>query len=165
MAQGETRNVPGWNNAPVPICHGGDLRALTFCCHPDYPLTFSSICLRERALERAGLPSRKYVEIKDWFSKVVGWDSPDVCFGSLSYCCMRRRGCPGERDRVLMELYGGNFEKALEEYFLRKRVLAIHLLRRASNQSVVKELVEEETGDLLRTGRGDLISLLRLKPP
>ncbi|MEM0358983.1 MAG: hypothetical protein QXG22_03095 [Candidatus Hadarchaeales archaeon] len=165
MVQGDTRRVPGWDNAPVPICHGGDLRALTFCCHPDYPLTFSAICLREKALKEAGLPSGKYVEIKDWFSEQVGWDSPDVCFGSLSYCCMRRRGCPGERDRVLMELYGRPFERALEEYFLRKRILAVHLLREASNQGAVGRLVEREIRDLSRIERGDLISLLRLKPP
>ncbi|MEM3012838.1 MAG: hypothetical protein QW084_05705 [Candidatus Hadarchaeales archaeon] len=160
-----TRKVPGWSDAPVPICHGGDLRALTFCCHPDYPITFSAVCLRERALKEAGLPSRKYVEIKDWFSEQVGWDSPDVCFGSLSYCCMRRRGCPGERDRVLARLYGEDFEKALEEYFLRKRVLAVHLLRRASNQGAVRGLVEGEIRTISRTEREDLISLLRLKPP
>ncbi len=158
-----TREVPGWSDAPVPICLGGDLRALTFCCHPDYPLTFSSLCLRERALEEAGLSPRRYVGIKDWFSRLVGWDSPDVCFGSLSYCCMRRRGCPGERDRVLREMYGGPFEKALEEYFLRKRILSAHLLRegRAGGQ----ELVKREIEGILRTGRKDLISLLHLKPP
>lgn len=152
------REVPGWSDAPVPICHGGDLRALTFCCHPDYPLTFSAICLREKALREAGLTPSRYVEIKDWFSKRVGWDSPDVCFGSLSYCCMRRRGCPGERDRVLRRLYGEPFERALEEYFLRKRILAVHLLRETAG-----ELVRREIEGILQTGRRDLLSLL--EPP
>lgn len=164
MSRELTREVPGWSDAPVPICHGGDLRALTFCCHPGYPLTFSPICLREKALREAGLPSSRYVEIKEWFSELVGWSSPAVCFGSLSYCCMRRRGCPGERDRVLVELYGEPFSRALEEYFLRKRVLAVHLLREASHQQAVRELVEREVEGLRRTGRKDLLSLLSLRP-
>jgi len=160
-----TRDVPGWSGAPVPICHGGDYRALTFCCHPDYPLTFSDICLRRKALEEIGLSESRYVEIKEWFSNLVNWKSDLVCFGSLSYCCMRRRGCPGGRDYALMMLYGSSFEKALEEYFLRKRVLAVHLLREASNRDLVKDLIEFEVSSIKRLGRSDLIELLNLKPP
>lgn len=163
--EGSTREVPGWSGAPVPICLGGGFGALTFCCHPDYPLTFSALCVRDQALKEVGLSPSRYVEIKDWFSERVGWDSREVCFGSLSYCCMRRRGCPGERDRVLVGLYGKPLEKALEEYFLRKRVLAVHLLSTASRREKVEELAEREKEGILRTGREDLISLLRLKPP
>jgi len=105
------------------------------------------------------------VEIKEWFSKVVGWDSSAVCFGSLSYCCMRRRGCPGERDRVLVGLYGEPLSRALEEYFLRKRVLAVHLLREASHRESVRGLMEREVEGIRRTGRRDLLSLLDLRPP
>ncbi|MHC1628533.1 MAG: methanogenesis marker 9 domain-containing protein [Candidatus Nezhaarchaeales archaeon] len=160
-----TRDVPGWSGAPVPICHGGDYRALTFCCHPDYPLTFSNICLRRKALREIGLSESRYVEIKEWFSGIVNWRSNLVCFGSLSYCCMRRRGCPGGRDYVLMTLYGSSFEKALEEYFLRKRVLAVHLLREASNRDLVKGLIELEVSGIKQLGRSDLIELLNLRPP
>jgi len=162
---GNTRNVPGWRNAPVPICHGGDYRALTFCCHPGYPLTFSFMCSRRRALNEIGLSEERYVEIKDWFSSLVGWWSEEVCFGSLSYCCMRRRGCPAGRDHVLAKLYGDNFEKALEEYFLRKRVLAVHLLREATNKSLVEDLIKLEVHEIKKIGRDDIVKLLLLKPP
>jgi len=160
-----TRDVPGWDYAPVPICHGGDYRALTFCCHPGYPLTFSDACSREEALDEIGLSESRYVEVKEWFSDVVGWRSELVCFGSLSYCCMRRRGCPGGRDYALVRLYGRPFERALEEYFLRKRVLAVHLLREASRPELVEGLIELEVSSLKRLGRRDVAELLDLRPP
>ncbi|MEM2058890.1 MAG: hypothetical protein QXO76_11670, partial [Thermoproteota archaeon] len=64
----KVRAVPGWRDAPVPICYGGDYRALTFCCHPDYPLAFSHICKRDVVLKELGISKARYVEVKDRFS-------------------------------------------------------------------------------------------------
>jgi predicted metal-binding transcription factor (methanogenesis marker protein 9) len=139
------RDVPGWKNAPVPACYGGDYRSLTFCCHPGFSLTFGYKCLREKLLMEIELSEEKFIEIKDQFSKEQGWDAPTVCFRSLSYCCMRRGGCPADRDNVLRSLYPrDNFDDTLKEYFKRKRLLAIRLLKAANRQDLVKPFIEFE---------------------
>lgn len=139
------RNVPGWKNAPVPICFGGDVRALTFCCHPAYALTFSEHCMRKKALDKIGMSEKEYVKIKDEFSKEYELDDERVCFKSLSYCCMRRGGCPGERDNVLREKYGNgkSWEEVLEKYFSIKKILSIRILEKAKNRNLVDPYLEE----------------------
>jgi len=139
------RNVPGWKNAPVPACYGGDYRSLTFCCHPDYKLSFSYKCNRDWILKKIGLTKEEFIKIKEDFSEEQGWYAPTVCFRSLSYCCMRRGGCPGDRDNVLKALYPRkNFDDTLKEYFKRKRILAIRLLKAARRQDLVKPYIEFE---------------------
>ncbi|MHA1131927.1 MAG: hypothetical protein ACTSQI_14065 [Candidatus Helarchaeota archaeon] len=143
----KTRDVPGWRFAPVPVCFGGDFRALAFCCHPSYGLTHSAICRRKVTLKKIGLSEDEYVKIKDTFSKQHNWDDPRVCFKSLSYCCMRRNGCPNTRDYVLFELYGDidtPWEVIQKEYFSRKRILSIELLKRAKNKELVNPYLEFE---------------------
>ena len=139
------RNLPGWKNAPVPVCFGGDIRALTWCCHPAYALTFSSHCRRKEALDKIGMSEEEYVKIKDEFSKEFDLDDDRVCFKSLSYCCMRRGGCPGERDKVLIEKFGDgkSWEDAMEKYFRIKKKLAIRILEKAKNQKLVEPYLEE----------------------
>jgi predicted metal-binding transcription factor (methanogenesis marker protein 9) len=157
-AQFETRKVPGWEDCPVPVCHGGDPRALTFCCHPNYPLAFFGICRRNKMLEDLELSNERFMEIKDKFSERVGWNDPRVCFKSLAYCCLRRRGCPGERDNVLREMYGDDFYRAFEEYILRKRVLAVKILEQANGKA--KPFLEKEVEEIRKMGRTDLLELL-----
>lgn len=141
------RHVPGWKFAPVPICLGGDMRALAFCCHPGYNLTHSSICRRKLTLKKIDLSENEYIKIKDAFSKTQNWDDERVCFKSISYCCMRRNGCPGNRDYVLYELYGDErtpWEVIQKEYFSRKRLLCIELLKHAKNKKLVNPYLEFE---------------------
>jgi len=146
--EAKTRNLPGWKNAPVPICFGGDFRGLAFCCHPGYGLTHSAICRRSKILEKIGLSEEEYVKIKDAFSKKVGWDDPRVCFKSISYCCMRRNGCPHTRDDALYERYGEGqstpWEKIQKEYFSRKRLLCMEILEAAKNKELVKPYLKFE---------------------
>ncbi len=139
------RKLNGWENAPVPICFGGDIRALTWCCHPAYALTFSSHCQRKKALDKIGMSEEEYVKIKDAFSKEFDLDDDRVCFKSLSYCCMRRGGCPGERDKVLKDKFSKDksFEEVLGIYFRIKKLLAIRILEKAKNQELVKPYLEE----------------------
>jgi len=141
----KTRNVPGWEDAPVPACLGGDERSLTFCCDPRSPFVGMPFnCRRDELLAKIGLSAEDFVRIKDEFSKENGWDDPRVCFGSLAYCCMRRHGCPF-RDAVLAELYGA--ERAYYEYFRRKKELAMRILeeaRRRRGRSSVENGVECE---------------------
>lgn len=137
-----TRMVPGWKFAPVPICFGGDLRAIAFCCHPGYPLTFSFKCGLPKALEELGITKEEYIELKDKFSKEHDWDSELTCFKSLSYCCMRRGGCVGGRDLALSSKYKD--EEAYEKYFALKRKLCVEILKKARNKEKVKELLEYE---------------------
>lgn len=158
--RGNIRNVPGWNDCPVPVCHGGDPRALAFCCHPFYSLTFSDICRRNEMLKLVGLSNKEFVEIKDKFTEEVGWEDQRVCFNSLAYCCLRRKGCPSGRDDVLRELYGNNSTGAFKEYILRKRVLAIKLLKEARNRDIVEPYIKKEQGELERMGREDILKLL-----
>ena len=142
-----TRNLPGWKSAPIPICLGGDIRALAFCCHPHYDLTHSPICRRKAAIEKIGLTEDEYIQIKDAFSKRFDWGDPRVCFKSLAYCCMRRDGCPNTRDYVLYELYGDNstpWEKIQEAYFSRKRLLCIEILKAAKKKTIVTPYLEFE---------------------
>ncbi|MBD3185730.1 hypothetical protein GF325_02785 [Candidatus Bathyarchaeota archaeon] len=143
------RDVPGWKNAPVPACFGGDPRSLTFCCHPGYSLTFSFKCRRDELLAKCGLSKERFVEIKDKFSRVHGWEADTVCFKSFSYCCMRRGGCPGGRDHALQERYPNceTFDDVLAEYFSRKRQLALELLHACENKDDVQQyiLAEENT--------------------
>jgi predicted metal-binding transcription factor (methanogenesis marker protein 9) len=142
------RDVPGWSKAPVPACYGGDPRSLTFCCHPGYPLTFSFKCRRDALLKEVGLTKDEFVKIKDEFAKKNNWNDERVCFKNLSYCCMRRGGCPGGRDHVLKDLYkkkGRNWDGILEQYFSRKRELSLLLLKASTNQELVKPFIDAET--------------------
>lgn len=133
------RDVPGWEQAPVPVCMGGDARGLTFCCKPGHPLMFADKCRRDAVLSRIGLSQHEFVRIKDAFSRQRDWDCDDVCFGSLAYCCMRRRGCPAGRDAMLCKLYGESV--ALEVYFDKKRELARLLLQAAEKGEEVEHLL------------------------
>lgn len=133
------RDVPGWERAPVPVCMGGDARGLTFCCKPGHPLMFADKCRRDALLSRIGLSQLEFVSIKDAFSHERKWDCDEVCFGSLAYCCMRRRGCPAGRDTMLYELYGES--TAMEVYFDEKRKLARLLLEAAEKREEVEHLL------------------------
>ncbi|MHA1378617.1 MAG: methanogenesis marker 9 domain-containing protein [Candidatus Helarchaeota archaeon] len=139
------RDLPGWKTAPVPVCFGGDIRALTWCCHPGYPLTFSNHCRRKQTLNKIGMTEEEYVQLKDEFSKEFALDDDRVCFKSLSYCCMRRGGCPGERDNVLREKFKDclTWDEILEKYFKIKKKLAIRILEKAKNKELVKTYLEE----------------------
>ncbi|MBN2151269.1 MAG: hypothetical protein JW839_07490 [Candidatus Lokiarchaeota archaeon] len=139
------RDLPGWPIAPVPACHGGDPRSLTFCCHPGHALTFAATCQRDAVLEKVGLSKADFVRLKDAFSKKHGWDDDRTCFGSLSYCCMRAGGCPGNRDLVLHEKYPGkSWEEIKTIYFSLKRELGLELLRSCKNKALVQPLIDIE---------------------
>ena len=127
------RNIPSWENAPVPICMGGDYRGLTFCCKPGYSLTFGYKCLRDKKLEELGITHSEFIEIKESFSKKHNWFDEECCFGSLSYCCMRTGGCH-KRDSALNRRYPEKTsDEALAEYFLLKKELAKIILEKARN--------------------------------
>ncbi|MFX0082110.1 MAG: methanogenesis marker 9 domain-containing protein [Candidatus Hodarchaeota archaeon] len=123
------RDLPGWEkNAPVPICMGGDYRAFTFCCKPGFSLTFAFKCRRDEKLKEIGLNPEEFIKIKEKFSKENKWDSDIVCFGSMSYCCMRTGGCP-RRDIALVERYPGMpIEEIMKLYFQKKKELSKRIL-------------------------------------
>ena len=129
LEEDKVRNLPGWENiAPIPLCMGGDYRALTFCCKPGYSLTYVLKCKRDEILDDLGLSSEEFIEIKEEFSKENKWNSEIVCFGSLSYCCMRRNGC-SRRDLALAERYPGKtLEEIMEIYFKKKKKLSKRIL-------------------------------------
>ncbi|MFX1366444.1 MAG: methanogenesis marker 9 domain-containing protein [Promethearchaeota archaeon] len=142
LNEDKIRDLPGWErNAPVPLCMGGDYRALTFCCKPGYSLTYIFKCKRDEVLNELGLSSEEFIKIKENFSKENNWDSEVVCFGSLSYCCMRRNGCP-RRDVALAERYPENtMEEIMEIYFKKKKELSKIILECIKNPEG-KEKVE-----------------------
>ena len=129
------RDLPGWeNNAPVPLCMGGDYRALTFCCKPGYSLTYVFKCKRDEKLEELGINSEDFITIKEIFSKENDWGSDYVCFGSLSYCCMRRDGC-SRRDLALIERYPNlALEDIMVIYFQKKKELSKRILECVINK-------------------------------
>ena len=128
------RDLPGWEkNAPIPICMGGDYRALTFCCKPGFSLTFVFKCKRDEILKELGVTLEEFIKIKEEFSKENNWDSEIVCFGSLSYCCMRRNGCE-RRYLALVERYPNLImEKIMETYFEKKKELSKRILQLVKN--------------------------------
>lgn len=122
------RDVPGWKGAPIHICMGADYRGLTFCCKPGYSLTHAFICKRDKILTEIGLTPEEFIQIKVEFSNENNWDSELVCFGSLSYCCMRRNGC-SRRDLALVERYPSkSFEEIMKIYFKNKKELSKRIL-------------------------------------
>ncbi len=122
------RDVPGWKGAPIHICMGADYRGLTFCCKPGYSLTHAFICKRDKILTEIGLTPEEFIQIKVEFSNENNWDSEVVCFGSLSYCCMRRNGC-SRRDLALVERYPSkSFEEIMKIYFKNKKELSKRIL-------------------------------------
>lgn len=129
LEEDKLRDIPGWkNDAPIPICMGGDYRALTFCCKPGYSLTFSFKCKRDKVLNELNLSAKEFIKIKEDFSKKNGWDSEIVCFGSISYCCMRRGGCP-RRDVALSIRYPKKSkEEFMRIYFQKKKELSKRIL-------------------------------------
>ena len=134
------RNFPEWKDCPVPLCSGGDFRALTFCCKPGLPLNFGFKCLRDQTLQKLDITKEEFIKIKQEFSEKEGWDDKRVCFGSLSYCCLRSGGCPGGRDISIKERYS---ENSFGEYLKRKRLLAIEILKHTKNEDA-RKLLEYE---------------------
>ena len=138
------RNLQGWKDAPVPICMGGDYRALTWCCKPGLPLTFADKCKRDQKLKEIGLTSEEFIRIKEDFSEKHHWDSGFTCYGSLSYCCMRQGGCY-RRDPGLLQRYPGvDFSEILKEYYSLKKDLAQILLKAAKNQEIIQDFLLDE---------------------
>ena len=138
------RDIPGWDNAPVPICMDGDYRALTWCCKPGFTLTYSFKCKRDQTLKELGLSTEEFIRIKEEFSKQHNWDSDFICYGSLSYCCMRQSGC-FRRDPGLAVRYPNmEYKDILKEYYSLKKELAQLLLKNVQNQEIVKEYIEYE---------------------
>ena len=122
------RDVPGWKDAPIHICMDADYRGLTFCCKPGYSLTHALICKRDEILTEIGLTPEEFMQIKEEFSNENNWDSEIVCFGSLSYCCMRRNGC-SRRDLALAERYPNkSLEEMMKIYFKKKKELSKRIL-------------------------------------
>lgn len=122
------RQIPGWNNAPIHICMNADYRGLTFCCKPGHSLTFGFKCKRDLTLKELRLSPEEFIRIKEEFSKENNWDSEVVCFGSISYCCMRRGGCP-RRDIALSKRYPNiPLEEIMKIYFKKKKELSKRIL-------------------------------------
>jgi len=140
------RDLPGWEkDAPIPLCMGGDYRALTFCCKPGHSLTFAFKCRRDEKLSYLGLSSEEFIKIKEEFSREDNWDSELVCFGSLSYCCMRRNGC-SRRDIALSERYPNmTLEDIMVIYFKKKKELSKRILeyvKSIEGQNIIKPFLD-----------------------
>ncbi len=135
------RDLDGWeNNAPVPICMGGDCRALTFCCKPGFALTFGFKCKRDELLAELGMTLDEFIKIKENFSKENKWDSDIVCFGSISYCCMRTGGCP-RRDMALSIRYPTlKKDEFMKVYFKKKKELSKIILENVKNHGSEKKV-------------------------
>ncbi|MFX1339110.1 MAG: methanogenesis marker 9 domain-containing protein [Promethearchaeota archaeon] len=130
LNEDKIRDVPGWEkNAPVPICMGGDFRALTFCCKPGHSLTYAFKCKRDETLRELGISPERFMEIKEKFSKENDWDSDFVCFGSLSYCCMRRGGCPNRDYALSLRYPDKSNQEMMRIYFQKKKELAKIILK------------------------------------
>jgi len=129
----KTRHLQGWTSAPIHICMDADYRGLTFCCKPGYSLTFAFKCKRDEILGELGISPEDFIKIKEDFSKENGWDSDLTCFGSLSYCCMRKGGCP-RRDPALEKRYPDKSrDEFMKIYFEKKKELAKKILEAVKN--------------------------------
>ena len=96
-------------------------------------------------LEELGFDPEEFVRVKEKFSKENDWASDVVCFGSISYCCMRAGGCP-RRDVALVDRYSGMpMGEIMKLYFQKKKELSKRILERIENQEgkdKVKELLD-----------------------
>lgn len=139
--QEKLRDIPGWEkNAPIPICMGGDYRALTFCCKPGYSLTFGFKCKRNNTLKEIGISPEEFINIKEKYSNENDWDSELVCFGSISYCCMRRGGCP-RRDLALSIRYPNmTKDEFMKTYFQKKKELSRIILENVKDPDDKKKV-------------------------
>jgi len=140
------RDIEGWEkNAPIPVCMGGDYRALTFCCKPGYSLTFGFKCMRDKNIKELGISPEEFINIKEIYSEENDWNSDIVCFGSISYCCMRRGGCP-RRDLALSIRYPNiSQEQVMKLYFQKKKELSKIILESIKDpqaKSKVSEYLE-----------------------
>jgi len=137
------RDIEGWEkNAPIPICMGGDYRALTFCCKPGYSLTFGFKCQRDKNLQELKISPEEFIKIKEEFSEENDWNSDIVCFGSISYCCMRRGGCP-RRDLALSIRYPDlSQEQFMKLYFQKKKELSKIILESVTDPEAKKKVSE-----------------------
>lgn len=125
LKEDKVRDIPGWEKiAPVPLCMGGDFRALTFCCKPGHSLTYAFKCKRDETLKELRISPEKFMEIKEKFSKENEWDSDVVCFGSLSYCCMRRGGCPNRDYALSLRYPDKSHQEMMKTYFQKKKELS-----------------------------------------
>jgi len=140
------RDLPGWELiAPVPICMGGDYRALTFCCKPGEFLSFGYKCRRDERLNELGISAEEFIKIKESFSQENEWDSDFTCFGSISYCCMRKGGCPRRDVALTMRYPNMSKESIMKIYFQKKKELSKRILEQIKNpeaQRKVKKLLE-----------------------
>ena len=134
------RDLPGWKDAPIHICMDADFRGLTFCCKPGYSLTVAFKCHRDDVLRQVGISQEEFITIKEDFSRENQWDSELTCFGSLSYCCMRKSGCP-KRDAALEKRYP---QKSREEYkktyYEKKKELSRIILEAVKNPKAKKQV-------------------------
>ena len=136
------RDIPGWKDAPIHICMDADYRGLTFCCKPGYSLTFAFKCKRDEILEELGISQEEFIAIKETFSIKNDWDSELTCFGSLSYCCMRKNGCP-RRDAALEKRYPQKSrEEYMKTYYEKKKELAKIILEAVKNPKAKKRAKE-----------------------
>lgn len=141
MDSEKVRNVPGWEDAPVPVCFGGDVRALAFCCKYVHAMPPGYECRRDEKLAEIGLSVEKFIHIKEEFSQTEDrdWHSDHVCWGSLAYCCLRTSGCR-LRDTALKEKYPGqDKDTVFEEYFSQKKILARRLLEAGEAEITIEE--------------------------
>lgn len=140
LDQDKLRQLPGWKDAPIHICMDADYRGLTFCCKPGYSLTFAFKCKRDEVLKKLGITPEEFIKIKEVFSRENDWDSELVCFGSLSYCCMRRGGCE-RRDPALRLRYPDKTkDEIMEVYYTKKKELAKRILKAANNHEEKQEI-------------------------
>ena len=139
--QEKLRDITGWEkNAPIPICMGGDYRALTFCCKPGFSLTFGFKCKRNKTLKEIGISPEEFIDIKEKYSNENDWDSELVCFGSISYCCMRRGGCP-RRDLALSIRYPNmTKDEFMKIYFQKKKELSRIILENVKDPDDKKKV-------------------------
>jgi predicted metal-binding transcription factor (methanogenesis marker protein 9) len=134
------RDIPGWKDAPIHICMDADYRGLTFCCKPGHSLTFAFKCKRDENLEQLGISQEDFITIKEKFSKENSWDSKLTCFGSLSYCCMRKNGCP-KRDAALQKRYAGKSRgDYMKIYYQKKKELSKIILVAVKNPEAKKHV-------------------------
>lgn len=134
------RDLPGWKNAPIHICMDADYRGLTFCCKPGYSLTFEFKCKRDEILKELGITPNEFIKIKEDFSRENNWDSDLVCFNSLSYCCMRRGGCPRRDPALEMRYPNKSKEEIMKIYYQKKKELAKRILESISDPEIKKKV-------------------------
>jgi len=150
VVRGRGRNRFSWRDliGEPPLCEGGRLASIVFCCDPRRV----KCPVLEKALEMLGLTVEEFVKVMEKHGKRIR-EVDGTCYGNLAFCPSPEKESK-DRDRALLEM-GWNLTRYLKYKFeilcslLPPEKLRIAFRERVMRQYAV-ELLDLETRKVYR---------------